>query len=55
MKVKATRRGEWPTNVWHDDGDVFDYDGPTKKEGKEYLPKWMDKVAVAAKKTTAEA
>lgn len=49
MKVKAKTRGEWPTNVWHEDGDVFEYDGPTKKGGKEYFPKWMTRVTTTIK------
>ena len=49
MKVKATKRGTWPANRERAVGEVFDYDGPTKKKvgGKsvDYFPTWMEKVA----------
>lgn len=49
MKVKAIKRGTWPANRERAVGEVFDYDGPTKKKvgGKsvDYFPSWMEKVA----------
>lgn len=52
MKVKANQRGFWPHNRERQPGEVFDYDGPTKKKGKDgkdapYFPSWMTKVETA--------
>lgn len=48
MKVKALKKGTWPANRERAVGEVFDYDGPTKKKvgGKsvDYFPSWMEKV-----------
>jgi len=48
MKVKAIKKGTWPANRERVIGEVFDYDGPTRKEvgdkKVDYFPSWMRKL-----------
>ncbi len=48
MKVRAIKRGTYPNNRERVEGEVFDYNGPTRimRGGKEvdYFPSWMERL-----------